>query len=267
MKRIVYLGLGMFAITLLQSCSQANGNNTGTEYMPDMVHSIAYEPNVDNYYSYHMWGDKTSYRKLATPRNPVVGTIARGSAGDVMSADQKGISYPSTGSVPYYYGNTEEERNRAIAEITKNPLPISNSELAKSKDLYNIYCGICHGDKGDGAGYLVRDDGGKYPAQPANFLKDEFITASEGRFYHAIMKGKNLMNAYADKLNYEERWNVIHYIRSLQAASKNLKYSETENTFNNASIQSKITTDTIVTFDPSTKKEDVKVVISQPKKK
>lgn len=39
------------------------------------------------------------------------------------------------------------------------------------------------------------------------------------------------MGAYADKLSYNERWNVIHYIRSLQAASKNLKYSESENTF------------------------------------
>ena len=40
-----------------------------------------------------------------------------------------------------------------------------------------------------------------------------------------------MMGSYADKLSYEERWNVIHYIRSLQANSKKLKYSEKENTF------------------------------------
>ena len=73
----------------------------------------------------------------------------------------------------------------------------------------------------------------KYPAQPANFLTDQFINASEGRLYFAIMHGKNVMGPYADKLNYEERWQVLHYIRGLQAKSKNLVYSEAGNTFNN----------------------------------
>ncbi|MBK8403611.1 MAG: cytochrome c [Saprospiraceae bacterium] len=103
--------------------------------------------------------------------------------------------------------------------------------MEKGKANYDIYCSICHGAKGDGAGYLVRDDGGVYPAQPANFLKDEFIASNEGRYYHSIMYGLNVMGGYSDKLSYEERWEVIHYIRSLQAASKNLKYSESENTF------------------------------------
>nr|HMU05381.1 hypothetical protein [Saprospiraceae bacterium] len=35
---------------------------------------------------------------------------------------------------------------------------------------------------------------------------------------------------------YEERWNVIHYIRSLQAATKKLEYSEKANTFNNIEV-------------------------------
>ena len=39
------------------------------------------------------------------------------------------------------------------------------------------------------------------------------------------------MGSYADKLSYEERWQVIHYIRSCEAATKNLDYSETSNTF------------------------------------
>jgi hypothetical protein len=47
------------------------------------------------------------------------------------------------------------------------------------------------------------------------------------------MYGKNVMGSYADKLSFEERWEVIHYIRSLQAKSKNLEYSETANTLSN----------------------------------
>jgi hypothetical protein len=40
------------------------------------------------------------------------------------------------------------------------------------------------------------------------------------------------MGGYSDKLSYEERWQVIHYIRSLQASSKALFYNEKMNTLN-----------------------------------
>jgi len=46
------------------------------------------------------------------------------------------------------------------------------------------------------------------------------------------MRGKNMMEPFFDKLNDHERWQVIQYIRSLQAASKGLVYNEVENSFN-----------------------------------
>ena len=60
---------------------------------------------------------------------------------------------------------------------------------------------------------------------------------------------------------------MIHYIRSLQAASKGLKYSETENTFNGSRGISKTIIDTVIVFDPKTKKETITVVKSEAKKK
>ena len=59
------------------------------------------------------------------------------------------------------------------------------------------------------------------------------IAAGNGRFYFAMMYGKNVMGGYSDKLSFEERWQVLHYIRSLQAKAKNLEYSETANTLSN----------------------------------
>ena len=58
------------------------------------------------------------------------------------------------------------------------------------------------------------------------------VNASNGRYYHAIMHGRNLMGSYKDKVSYEERWNVIHYIRSLQAKELKLTYNQLENTLN-----------------------------------
>jgi hypothetical protein len=47
-------------------------------------------------------------------------------------------------------------------------------------------------------------------------VEEEMVNAGDGRYYFAIMYGKNVMGGYADKLSYEERWHVINYIRSLQ---------------------------------------------------
>ncbi len=220
-NRNILLICAITAVILLSSCQKPGGNNPGSEYMPDMSHSIAYEANTYAYYYNNTWGSKDEYYASAQPRMPQKGTIARQGRNGVSAG--KASTYP--------YGNTEEERTRATNDLINNPYPITDAGMKEVKELYNIYCGICHGEKGDGNGYLMRD-GGAYPAQPANFLLPEFVSASNGRYYHAIMHGKNVMGSYADKLNEEERWNVIHYIRSLQAKELKLKYNQYENTLN-----------------------------------
>ena len=117
--------------------------------------------------------------------------------------------------------------------IIENPFPITTAGLAEGKHLYDIFCGICHGKKGGGNGLIYDTDQNplaKYPAAPANLLSEEFVSATNGRYYHAIMHGKNVMGGYADKISYEERWQVIHYIRSLQAKATKTEYSQTANT-------------------------------------
>jgi mono/diheme cytochrome c family protein len=229
------------------SCSPAEGNHPGHEYMMDMGHSIAFEANTSNYYKLNTWGTEEEYHAYIQPRLPQKGTIARGyaSLGSQAGAEQmnalKDLTRGKTmnGSVPYYYADTEEERTRAGNEILVNPFPITAKALENGKEMYNIYCGVCHGEKADGNGYLLREDGGKYPAQPANLISEEFTAASNGRFYHSLMYGKNVMGGYSDKLSFEERWNVIHYIRSLQATNAGKAYSEEENTLNAFAVPAK----------------------------
>jgi mono/diheme cytochrome c family protein len=237
-----YFSLAILAI-LFSSCAQPGGNSPGSEFMPDMAHSVAYESNVYTDYGMNVWDNSVKDRKsLSIPGLPVEGTIPRGYAGNHNDAAHingtatiNAIAVPANGSVPYYYADTEPERTRASAEILVNPFPITEAGLAKGKQLYEIQCGICHGEKGDGNGWLVDEanTNAKYPAAPANFLQDTFYQSSNGRFYHAIMYGKNVMGGYADKSSYEERWNIIHYIHSLMAKEKKLEYSATANTMTN----------------------------------
>lgn len=240
------------AIIILQACAPAEGEHTGTEYIPDMGHSVAYEANTYNYYYHNTWDQASTIDlwKLSQPRLPVKGTIPRGYTGVAMASNVTAqtammeklrgessineIAIPLSGKAPYYYEDTEEERLRATAEILDNPFPITADGLARGKELYDIFCGICHGNKGDGNGYLVSDDNSNvvYPAQPASFLIEDFLAASNGRYYHAIIYGKNVMGGYGDKLSYEERWQVIHWIRALQAKDQKLAYDENVNTLN-----------------------------------
>lgn len=254
MKQLKFILLIAVAIVVLHACMPAEGNRTGHEYMPDMAHPITYEANLYTDYWLHTWDSASvmSLKKLAMPHLPVNGTIPRGFAGyegasafdfdRIHSALRGGINnhsiaVPLNGYVPYHYADTEEERVRASNEIINNPFPITENGLARGKALYDINCAICHGEKGNGLGYLYDTDANpsaKYPAAPANFLQDTFYHSSNGRFYHAIMYGKNVMGSYADKLSFEERWEVIHYIRSLQAKERKEEYSATANTFNPA---------------------------------
>jgi mono/diheme cytochrome c family protein len=234
MKYIQITILILVVSFLISSCQSPGGDTPGSEFMPDMAHSVAYESNYYNYYYNNTWGTEEEYYSYAKPKLPSEGTVPRGSASN--------ISIPKANDTkPYRYGNTIEERERAISEIIDNPLPITEAGLVQGKELYEIFCGICHGNKGDGLGYIY-DVTEAYPIAPKRFLKGttgidsldyEMVRASNGRYYHAIMRGINLMGAYNDKLNYEERWNVIHYIRSLQAKDMKLEYNQTTNTLNN----------------------------------
>lgn len=232
----------VFALAIFASSCSTSPEVAGREYMPDMAHSIAYEANVYTDYYPNTWeeasvkkGSGKKLLELSSPRNPIKGTVPRGYAGASKKADM-GIVGTQNGSVPYYYADTEPERTRAMNEILSNPFPISEAAIANGKQMYDIFCATCHGDKADGNGYLVRDNGGVYPAQPANLINEEFTTASNGRFYHALIYGKNVMGGYSDKVSYEERWNIIHYIRSLQAKETKTVYSEKANTLNDYAV-------------------------------
>ena len=256
--RILFLSLALAAV--VTSCSEADEDFPGSEYMPDMVHSAAMEANTYNYYYYNTWNDRSTIPlgELAYPKYTVEGTVPRGYAGAyspgmrppstledaesmlgtmVDKTHPNAISVPTNGHVPYYYDDTPEGREAAIADNSTNPFPITEAGMVRGANIYNIFCAICHGEAGNGLGYIYDTDQNpqaKYPAAPASFLRPEFLEASNQRYYHAIMYGYNVMGAYADKMSFEERWQVIHYIRSLQAKENGTEYSETANTFNPA---------------------------------
>lgn len=219
------------ASLLLWSCGRAGGEDTGSEYMPDMAHSIAYEANYSNYYYNNTWDGEEAYRSYAGPRKPVKGTVARG----YLPSKYQNLEDYRTSAEETHVALQEKVRDMMMADasIQNEITPTSKDELekvlAQGGHLYSINCQVCHGEELDGNGVLYNEGEGKYSAKPANLVNEEFSAATDGRFLNAILHGKGMMQSHTDKMSPMERWKVIHYIRSMQAAKNGTEYNPVGN--------------------------------------
>ena len=136
--------------------------------------------------------------------------------------DERGMRTPVEGSIargfiPYLYKDIEEPVN-----YLSNPLIPSENNLILGKKKYLTYCSPCHGNYGDGDSRLH----GQFP-NPPTLHSNRIRNFEDGRIYHVITNGRNVMPSYAAQVDREERWAIINYIRVLQKA-KNATESELE---------------------------------------
>jgi mono/diheme cytochrome c family protein len=117
----------------------------------------------------------------------------------------------SRGFTPYDYEDSSEGYESAKKDL-KNELPYTKANLAEGKELYTIYCATCHGDKGDGKGYLVERE--KILGVPS--YDDQGRAITEGSVYHVMWHGINTMGSYASQMNNRELWLVDHYVMQLK---------------------------------------------------
>lgn len=123
-------------------------------------------------------------------RKPVEGTVARG-------------------YLPYAFNGQPD----LAGENLVNPLPVSKSVLELGQKKFDVYCSPCHGYHGEGESRLR----GQFP-NPPSLHSEKVRTWSDGRIFHVIADGQNIMPSYSTQLSVEERWATVHYIRVLQRA-------------------------------------------------
>ncbi len=97
----------------------------------------------------------------------------------------------------------------ASSDIT-NPVPLNEETLAAGKKIYTHNCLPCHGEHGKGDG-----PAGQYlDPHPADYTGSAVTSKSDGFLFQRVSEGYNAMPEWADALTEEERWKVIHYIRT-----------------------------------------------------
>ncbi len=111
-------------------------------------------------------------------------------------------------------GNTIEEA-RKVGLRLENPVPVTMEVLEHGRELYDVFCIVCHGKQGAGDGPITGPD--RFPAPPS-LHTDQARGYTDGTVYHIITKGTEKMPHYADKVGPRDRWDVVHYVRALQRA-------------------------------------------------
>lgn len=178
------LGAGIVISLTLNWVVKPDISQPGLEFLPEMVHSPAYQALTAN----------PNFPDGKTLQWPVAGTIARGHR-------------------PVHFGATPEEALRAGRQLY-NPLQVDASNRQRGKDLYASFCTPCHGENGLGDGPVVRRG---VPAPPS-LLDEKAVGLPDGQMFHILTFGQGNMPAYVSQLSQEERWQTILHVRSLQSS-------------------------------------------------
>jgi mono/diheme cytochrome c family protein len=97
-------------------------------------------------------------------------------------------------------------------DIDQFPIPIAKEDIERGQSRFNVYCTPCHGRLGDGNGMVVL----RGFRQPPSYYSDRLVHAPLGHFFDVISNGFGAMPSYASRVQSDDRWRIVAYIRALQ---------------------------------------------------
>lgn len=183
-------------VVLMSSCF-SNKRQPGWDYMPDMRYSQAYETySADPYLKDSMTNQKMPHGTIPLYYN-IIGNFS---------------NYH-----PYYYSNTEAGYDSA-GKFVNDTLYTSVADLLEGKRNFGIYCSVCHGATGKADGSIVVNaDIKQHFPPPPSYYADDKLTLPIGKMFHTVHYGKGLMGSYAAQLDQKQVWQILHFIKGMQA--------------------------------------------------
>lgn len=192
MNKTKLFGTACFAIAfaaLISSCGDKTTRSTGWEFSRNMYDPIGYNPDQPN----------KNFANGQTAQTPPDGTTPVGF---------ERFDYPNT-----------PEGYEAASLAVHSPLERTEKNLKEGAHLYQAFCSPCHGPQGHGDGTIVNME--KFPPPPSyatgtSSRGGQMKDLTDGKIYHTITYGLNLMGSHASQLSPEERWKVVMYVHELQ---------------------------------------------------
>jgi hypothetical protein len=188
----------------------ARGDFQGTEFAPNMYHSVPYDPLkqiVDEGEGTFVGSrhDGLGEYYNSNPLNPFNMTMRLPPVNTVKRRED--------GALPYrIHRDSVELASRTLT----NPFESTDEILRAGQVLYNIHCVPCHGGAGHGDGPVAE----RYMGIPM-FNTGRVSTLSEGHIYHVITHGIARMAAYGSQVDVMDRWKIVTYVQQLQQQPTN----------------------------------------------
>jgi mono/diheme cytochrome c family protein len=183
----------------LMSCG-SDPNDTGTEFAPNMYHSVGYEPMSQTA------GDSNTINPLGmNMRLPVKGTVSRKSYTGSDSLKQAFLTQELTAKTIPTDSISYSEKSLF------NPIAATPENIEAGKLQYERFCQHCHGETGKGDGLVAK----AYKGVPV-YSSDALKTMNDGHIYHVITHGKGRMWAHGSQISSENRWKIVLYVHELQ---------------------------------------------------
>ena len=132
-----------------------------------------------------LFSDKSSARPL------IEGTVARGA----LQEDEAFFTGKLSG-----------------ATIKELPFQITEKDLDRGQERYNIFCTPCHDLTGSGKGMVVQ----RGYRQPPSFHDPRLRAADPGYVFDVISNGFGAMPDYRAQIDPRDRWRIVAYLRALQ---------------------------------------------------
>jgi len=155
-------------------------------------------------------------REQAKYQKPFDESLLGGSAARVLDE----------GAVPVGYEGADEYLATGFMDGSLGdgfPIEITAETLSQGQRLYDGFCSPCHGYGAYGDG-VISQEGYPIPS-PASHHTDRLREAPDGYYFDVITNGIGLMYSYGNRIETEERWAIIAYIRALQY-SQNAPYDD-----------------------------------------
>ena len=176
-------------------------------------------PDMDNQDKLKAQAPSTFFADRQGDRLPVDGTQPRGFNEEGAQVIGGIPEYEFGGETGYYYtGHVGDYFGTGMPEELQLDSAAAAELIRRGEERYGIFCSVCHGETGNGLGIT-----GRFGVPGiANLHLDPFKAATypDGRMFEVITLGKGQMGGYGANIPVRDRWAIIAYVRTLQAAKE-----------------------------------------------
>jgi mono/diheme cytochrome c family protein len=180
---------------------------------------------------YVVWTDMSFQRKAKAQRasdlfedgraarKQVAGTIAVGQVYD-DSELRFGVEADAPSPVGMELGTSGLPDGQWLSGFPAS-ITVDEAFLDRGANRYNIYCGACHGVRGDGLGAVAlraKDiRGARWGwVDPKNLMASGTVARKNGELFHIAGHGIATMKGYAGQITASDRWAIVAWVRALQ---------------------------------------------------